>query len=401
MHKYPFSILRIFFILTICFSLGSCAFHKSYTAPSAAPEAAPEEIVKHNGKSTPTTTREKYGKSFIYYDFSRLPDPRSLVLNEEIPLPSDLKKFIDTDLKSIRIKDKDAFEKEFWKEATKLGYSRQQLEIADYRIVIRAIMDVVASRITYLEVDSEKKAGDFIRQYGIFIPKDEYFRLGKGDCDKYRDISIAIYYLFFKDKNPQLKNIYLCSQIGGNSQPHAWVAILIPQRSYLLVSHCDPTFYDSGAIPNLDADDYHVCLYPFNVFLGNFYYNLIWTEYSNAPYTYDLFKAAYPNIFKDSLKSQVLRAMVRTTLQMADKCRHYISGREISQKAEWATQEFYNLGTRKGLASILRYNYEIYCLIGNKQKADEFRIKLQIEFPNSDNAKLTCTPPPERDGDLD
>lgn len=315
------------------------------------------------------TTREKYGQNIIYYDFSKIPLD-SLILDEEIALPTDLKKFLDDDFNNPKIQDPQQFEQTFWKETDKLGFTADKFKEMTVLQAIKTVVKIVGARITYCDVDGDT---NFTKTYGQHLPIDVYFELGLGDCDKYRSATIAAFKII-KPLNPRLKNVYLSTEeLGGNTQLHAWVSVVIPQQDRLILSHIDPTFYDNGG--KLEADDFHITLRN-NIFLARFYRELSGCE--NQVYAYQIFENGNPAVKSDVELEEILDEMSFLTLIIA------IYKPELAvEKILPVIQLYETKGFTFTLDALLYRAYEIYSAAGNKQEADKYKQRLLNEFPDS------------------
>ncbi len=314
-------------------------------------------------------TCEKYGKDkLVYYDFSKIPD--GLALDKRIELPADLAKFMDESWDKPKIKDSILFEQDFWEEASKFGYNPDTLKNISPKEAIMAAVEIVVSRFTFCYIDEDQ---DFISKYGKNQPIEVYFHLKLGDCDKYRDATIAAFSII-KKLNPSLENIYLVSErLGGNFQPHAWVAILIPQEDHLILSHIDPTFYDAGG--HLEADTFHICL-DNNIFLVYFYKELI--GYENLSFSYQILEEALWKIKNKHQRGKILEEMA----SLASSISIY-RPRTALNKVLLVAKEYERVGYTENLDRILYCVYRACLRAGNEFEAEKYRQRLLNEFPES------------------
>ena len=315
------------------------------------------------------TTIEKYGQNIVYYDFSKIPVD-SLVLDKEIPLPNDLKYCLSSIIYSPRIQNPQSFERLFWEEANKLGLAADKFKEMDIQQAVTAIVKVVGSRITYCLVDKDTS---FINKYGEHLSIDKYFYLGLGDCDKYRNACIAAFKIV-KVLNPKLQNVYLSTKgFGGNQQPHAWVSVIIPQETLLILSHIDPTFYDNGGA--LEADEFHITLQN-NIFLGYFYGILLGSE--NNLYAYQIFEKAVPMIEDEKQLENILDRMSFYALVTS-----IYNPQLAPEKILPVIQLYETKGFTAILDKLLYRAYKIYKAAGKTEEAEKYKQRLLTEFPNS------------------
>ncbi len=313
-------------------------------------------------------TYKKYDKQIIYYDFSKIPD--NLVLDKKIKPPKDLKKFLGNKWNNPRIKNHERFEQEFWEEANKLGYTLDKFRKIDFKEAVIAAVEIVAARLTYYLVDDDK---DFIKKYGEYLPHDVYFHLKLGDCDKYRDTTIAAFNII-KKLNPRLQNIYLSIQcLGGNFQRHAWVSIIIPQKDYLALSHIDPTLYDNGGL--LEVSNYHICL-EHSIFIAYFYKAL--HGYKNLMHTYQILHEEFLKTEDRKWQEILLRDMSLTASSIS-----IYKPKVALNKVLWAAELYEAKGFTKDMGVILYSLYEAHLKAGNKSEAEKYKQRLLKEFPNS------------------
>lgn len=314
-------------------------------------------------------TREKYGQNIIYYDFSKIPLD-SLILDEEISFPNDLKNFLNDEFNNPKIQDPQRFEELFWKEADKLGFTADKFKEMNIYQAIKAVVKIVGARITYHDVDGDT---NFTKTYGQHLPIDVYFELGLGDCDKYRGATLAAFKII-KPLNPRLRNVYLSTEeLGGNTQFHAWVSVVIPQQDRLIVSHIDPTFSDNGGA--LEADDFHITLQN-NFFLARFYRKL--SGWENQVYIYQIFENGLPAVKSDGELEEILDEMSFVVLIIA------ISKPELAvEKILPVIQLYETKGFTFTLDALLYRACEIYSRAGNTSEAEKYKQRLLTEFPNS------------------
>lgn len=313
------------------------------------------------------TTYQKYAKNVIYCDFSQLSD--NLDLATKTDLPFDLLDHYKSSRPKVENRSK--FEAEFWQVAQELKITQDQFKTSNYQQALLDIVNIIGRRITYFEVDLDP---DFIKTNGAHLPIDRYFYLGRGDCDKYRDLVIAAFDLI-KPLNPNLVNVYLLDQnLGGNIQPHAWVAVLIAQSDRLIVSHIDPTFYDNGS--NLEADtDYHVTLQP-NIFLSKFYYEI--DDYNAS---YSILEDELNNT-KDLLGQQLILVAMSRTLRLLS----FSQSKFAAQKISTVISRYQSIRIDPAKNQLYYILYDAYFIAKrnwDKNQASAYLERLKKEFPDS------------------
>lgn len=315
-----------------------------------------------------TPTRKKYGKNIIYYDFSKIPD--NLVLNRKIELPKDLKEYLEDKWHNPRIEDFLHFEQEVWEEADKLGYTPDNLKNVSAKEAIRAAVEIVVSRFTPHGIDEDE---GFIKEYGKHLSIDAYFHLKLGDCDKYRDATMAIFNII-KRLNPQLQNVYLSSEeLGGSAPFHTWVSILIPQDNYLILSQIDPIFYDNGK--PLEASGFHICL-EHNIFIAEFYRGL--SEYKNEMYAFRVLEQELLRAESREWQEKILKEMSFTASLIS-----YSKSKAGLERLLEIARVSETYGFTDVLSDTLFWLYQKYLELGKQRKAEDYKQRLLKEFPDS------------------
>jgi len=315
------------------------------------------------------TTRETYGQNIVYYDFSKIPFD-SLILDQKISPPTDLQQYFDDNFNNPRIRNEAKFEKIFWKEANRLGLTANDFQKMNPFQAILSIVKIVSARFTYYDVD---KDSNFIKRYGEHLPIEDYFEIGLGDCDKYRDATLAAFKVI-KSLNPSfLQNIYLTNELGGNHQPHAWVAIVIIQKDQLILSHIDPTFFDNGG--KLETDNFHINLKN-KLFLARFYQKLV--GYENQVYAYQIYEKCLPSLNDDKELESVLDEMSFLAL-IISIYKPKVGLEKILPIIKLYEKKKFN----STLDALLYRAYKIYCQTGDSQTAEIYRQKLLTNFPHS------------------
>lgn len=177
-----------------------------------------------------------------YFDFSKM--QTFDIPDSKIDIPKGLESLLKYNLDWIKVSEPDRFRQEVLKTAEELGYSQWRISVLLPHEAVKLSSDIVGRKIDYHLVDQDF---DFIKEHGVHLPKDIYFYLGKGDCDKYADLTTLIYNIL-KEINisQKIKNVYVTDNIGGEGLLHAWNSVLIAVSSEkILCSHIDPTFADN------------------------------------------------------------------------------------------------------------------------------------------------------------
>ncbi len=318
-------------------------------------------------------TSEEYGKNIVYFDFSKLPE--ELIPKEKMKLPSDLEKSLNKGYDKPEIKNEQVFMGDFWKEAVKLDYSPDKFKEMGFKKAIQAAVEITASRFTYTLVDDS--GNWFAQKHGKSLSTDEYFHYGFGDCDKYRNATIAAFE-FIKSFNPKLENVYLSKEeFGGSKEWHAWVSIIIPQKDHLIISHIDPTFYDNDGELEASKDEFdsHILVYN-DAFKAYFYHKL-----GDYEYACSLFEEALSRTMDEKTIEKLLDDMSYTVLRMSNK-------RISSEKIEWVRQQYESKGFKDNLDDILYRSYKVHKQTGNKEESQTYLQRLFEEYPKSYWSKL-------------
>ncbi|MBI4837328.1 MAG: hypothetical protein HY813_02915 [Candidatus Portnoybacteria bacterium] len=353
-------------------SLFGCAGLPATTGGTTIPPVTPLTPVAKK-----TTVSERYGENIFYKNFSDI--TQKLIPGQLIEVPVDLAEYFIA--RSPKVADLKRFEKEFWEEAGELGYTKQELQTADAPEVIMAIVETVASRITYFNVDGDK---NFKARYGKdLLQMDTYFHLKLGDCDKYRDITIALYGIIknsfdvVKKRNPNLTNVYLSvEKLGGIIRNHAWVTIVILREDSLIISQIDPTFYDSTDV--LEAENgYHIILDQ-NAFRAYFYQGLGDKNIENFSLSYRIFKKVYAGMTNKKIMDELLRGASFGAVRLA-----YYYPQEAIAEISWINEQYQAKNFRRYLDTLLYRSYKIYSRAGYKQTAEMYKKTLLKEFPKS------------------
>ncbi|MBM3199411.1 hypothetical protein FJZ53_00625 [Candidatus Woesearchaeota archaeon] len=327
-----------------------------------------DSIVNVISIDRPSKTFKKYGKNITYFDFSQMNE--QMIPKEEVPLPKDLEGIIKKQQDTYGVKDHEMFSDEFYAEAAKLGYDREKLGGMSAKDAIKAITDIVVSRITYCDVD--KSDNWFAKKHGRFINSEYYFHYGFGDCDKYRNATINAFEMV-KAYNPNLKNVYLSNEdLGGSMKGHAWVSVMIPQKESLMISHIDPTFYDDGEELDASKDEYDAHVLVYNDAFKAYFYKYL-KEYEVS---YD--------IFKDALsKTQDIDTLEDLLNEMCCAASWIDDHDKAIGRVEWAREEYESKGFTKNLDDVLYFSYRTYSDAGKKAKAEEYKQRLLKEYPDS------------------
>ena len=310
------------------------------------------------------TTFEKYGRNIKYYSFSQLDEGR--IPLGEMKLPNDLEHYITNDSYQPLIENPKKFRDEVMQEALKLGYKEESFRSMSAKEAIMAAVEITGSKINYLSVDWNR---DFINEHGESLPRDRYFSIGLGDCDKYRDITIAIFGII-KKENPKLKNVYLSiEELGGYMWDHAWVSILIPRDDEIMLCHIDPTFYDNGG--KLEAGEKHIMVKN-GAYQGYFYRKL-----NDCENSYMIFDEAMQKCSKEELETLIDAASFTLFLFSGSKAEFG------AERIEGLLQRYSSEGFNARLDTMLYRAHRIYKEAGNREKSEHYRQRVLTEFPDS------------------
>ncbi len=314
--------------------------------------------------------REVYGVNIEYKNFSEMDDYLKNV--QPGPIPNDLEKYIFNKHHRPRIENPERFQREVWEEAERLGYLEGSAPYLGIKESIMLAVKISVSQFVYFDVDHDKK---FIEKHGSFLPIDEYFHLRLGDCDKYRDATIAIFDMI-KVVNPRLENVYLSTELlGGNGDaPHAWVSIIIAEKDRLVLSHIDPTFYDAGQ--PLDAEEFHISLQN-DYYIASFYLEISETV-SDFEFVLPLFNEAYNRTESGDLKKRAFYNIIYCADMLV-----FSEPRLALKTIRWAEDQKEILEDRASLLQLVQVSYSIYSEVGDKERAKEFKEILYSEFPDS------------------
>ncbi len=173
---------------------------------------------------------------------------------DAVPLPPAIAAAVAED-RRLRFRDRARFRDEVLSESRRLGVDPEGVAALSPREAVVHAVDVVTSRLEFALVDSPEFAEKYPAR--LFPDVDVYFHEREGDCDKYRDLVIAVFDLFRERSPARLGNVHVVSQaFGGRDEPHAWNAVLLAFPDRIEVAHFDPTWYDGGA--SLEGGAEHV-----------------------------------------------------------------------------------------------------------------------------------------------
>lgn len=187
-----------------------------------------------------------YENKIRYQDFSKI--DFDSILKHKIRPPRDFEKEVHGGFgpfsSDLLVHDKALLEDLIAKEISKLQVNPEQISALKPKEAVKLALKISISALDYKPVDTDK---EFLSQHGYFLPIEEYMALGAGDCDKFRDASIAAF-KYLKARNSSLQNIYLSDEyLGGEyDATHAWNSLIIFYEDKIVLSHLDPTQYESG-----------------------------------------------------------------------------------------------------------------------------------------------------------
>lgn len=314
-----------------------------------------------------TKTSEIYDDNIRYITFSQI-DFKNLSRRKINP-PDDMINIFSLHHKEI--KNRNQFDELIFEEAEKLGYDKGKIKALNPKEAVQLSLDILAKKMTYFEVDKDES---FIKEHGKYLPIDEYFSLGKGDCDKYASIFAEIFNLV-KSLNPKLKNVYVSNNpLGRKIIIHDWNILAFLEKREAIVTHIDPTQYDNNG--KLEAEiGYH---FPTNdlEFKARFFSDL-W-DWDKA---YELYFKRLGEISDDNDnrgKANILREMAYIASQTSDK-----------SKIGYVWQVYNGFedkdapAVKKLLENMLYYSYIIEKETGNANLSDMYRYRLTTNFPDS------------------
>jgi hypothetical protein len=336
-------------------------------------------------KPTKQLTRDKYGENIIYHDFFKL--PKNLDTRITVELPQDLATCLNTSpynltVDSKRVHNHQLFEKDILEAISESGYTVSELSKMNYHDAIFAIVNIVADRMNYGTLGK-----NFLKRYERSASIDDNFHQRIGDCVRYTEATIVLFNYIKKD-NPNFKNIYLTlGRLGGNLIDvtyHAWVAILIPQKNGLILSHIDPTFYDNYGLDKnkLEAGDLHICRALNDAVLKASVYREI-EDRDNLLYTYNLFEKSYRLATTDEVRSIILDNLAYTLYRMSFFTPPKDFYKQNRNRLHWIIGEYERIGSNPLHACALYYAYTISSRGGDNNEADLFKQKLIKRFPCS------------------
>jgi hypothetical protein len=230
------------------FALTGCAARPARAVQAQKPSAAQQaQAPKRLGDAYPleriilTTLKDAH--------FEQLPE-------KPVPVPQDLAETLKNHYTyAVKLEDPAGFERDILAELAKRGIPEDRIAGLGPRRLVELSYTIICDRLTYHLVDNDKEFKD---GKGNIRPIDYYFRRGKGDCDKYRDLTIAAYNIL-KARAPAATNLYLGSQeLGGEFFMHAWptAILLFPDKAE--IAHFDPTFHDGGGQLEGKAGQHHM-----------------------------------------------------------------------------------------------------------------------------------------------
>jgi len=196
------------------------------------------------------STLEIYQQNIFYQDFSKIKINKS---PDRIAIPGDIARQILIGDLIVQFEDTKRFEREVFLEAEKLGYTREKIRLLDPRDSVEAAVKIVASRMTWEDVDNEKT--DFFKKNGR-LSVDNYFYLGLGDCDKYSFLTSAVFRILKTQSGIENAHV-LPFSLGGNSGlKHAWNTVVFIEKDKITFSDIDVVQYDTKN--NMDATSGHL-----------------------------------------------------------------------------------------------------------------------------------------------
>jgi hypothetical protein len=142
-----------------------------------------------------------------------------------------------------------------WPRLKKKGYDENSIRNASAKTLLKLSMEITVEALTPADVDRIYEIGT----HSILF----YFDIGQGDCDKYRDLSMAFFYTL-KNWAGNRENFFVLDQEFGsfNLMPiwnyekkhgpsgefssHTWLSVVsLGSNGVWHVTHLDPTWVDS------------------------------------------------------------------------------------------------------------------------------------------------------------
>lgn len=381
-------------LISICLLMAvGCA---TITSPTPAPTLQPgssETIIKPASQ----LARDQYGENIIYYDFFSL--PKNLNTRTVINLPVDLEAYLAAPFYNLTFDSKYAhdprhFEKDILEAISECGYTVAELSKMDYRDAIFAIANVVADRINYGTLGK-----NFVKKYGRPSCVDDNFHQRIGDCVIYTETTIILFN-YIKNRNPNLQNVYLTfGKLGGNlldQTSHAWVAILIPQKNSLILSHIEPERYDSSDLDKkkFEADEFNICRALNDAVLKASVYRALGDsgDINTLSYAYNIFERSYRSATTDKTRGIILDNLAYTTYRMSFFTPPEEIYKQTKTRVRWIIGEYERNNYNPLHACALYYAYMISLRSGDANEANIYKQKLVNQFPYSKYAQRLQQP---------
>jgi len=199
---------------------------------------------------SPKSTFEIYQRNIFYQDFSKIKINKSL---DKTAIPEDVSREILIGDLITKFQDRKRFEKEVFLEAEKLGYTMDKIKSLDSRESVEAAVKIVSSRMTWEDVDDEES--NFFKKNGK-LNIDNYFYLGRGDCDKYSLLTSCVFGIIKQQAG--IGNIHVLPfSLGGNpGLKHVWNTVVFIEKDKITFSDIDAVQYDSKK--SMDATFWHL-----------------------------------------------------------------------------------------------------------------------------------------------
>lgn len=188
--------------------------------------------------------------------FFKFPEMDSLnIPTKKIEIPENLENLINLFSYGTKVSNPERFNQEVLDVARDIGYTIEEISVLEPYQLIGLSADIVGKKLLFRYVDEDP---DFIKEHGKNLPIDDYFHIGKGDCDKYADLTIATYNLLKKiNLNPKTKNVYLTRDFLDNTPDHFRDLVVIPMlQHHIYLTPIDTTRVDLGG--KLGASFVHV-----------------------------------------------------------------------------------------------------------------------------------------------
>ena len=205
---------------------------------------------------------------------------------------------------------------------------------------------------------------------GEHLSADKYFKIGKGDCDKYASVLTAVFRVI-KKINPNLKNIYISNNgLGHYIKPHDWNSLVFLTPDKIILTHIDPTWYDNnGGLEGIRG--YHVPQDDTEL-LARFYADIHDFDTSYQYYVRLLSQSSW-----EDEKAGFLSTMAYLSDQLSDK------EKMDSVRKQYSDMNIQSTVNQMYEDDILYHSYRVEKKKGKKESAEQFKQELITKYPDS------------------